>query len=72
MVILEKGGVYWNAWADLFQFHKNYAGIEQTDESWNNVYTEVIRLEHKYQGTKAAEFVSGVLTQILLELERQG
>lgn len=33
---------------------------------------QFICLEHKYQGTKAAEFVSEVLTQILLELERQG
>ena len=72
MIILEQGGVYWNAWKDLFNFHKSYAGIKQTDEFWSRVYAEVVYLEHKYQETKATEFVSGVLTQILLELERQG
>lgn len=62
MILLEQGGVYWNAWKDLFNFHKNYVRMKQTDKFWNNVYAEVICLENKYQGTKAAEFVSGVLT----------
>lgn len=72
VMILEQGGVYWNVWKELFNFHKNYTGIKQTDEFWNKVYAEVIHLENKYEKTKATEFVNGVLIQILLELERQG
>ena len=63
---MEKGGVFWNAWADLFQFHKNHI----REKSWDKIRDDAAVLERKYQGTKAADFVNGVLIQILLEIER--
>jgi len=63
---LEKGGVYWCAWADLFQFHKNHV----REESWDKIRDDATVLEKKYKGTKAEDLVCGILIQILLEIER--
>lgn len=63
---MEKGGIYWNAWKDLFQFHKEHAN----EESWNKIRDDSAALEHRYRGTKAEDFVCGTLVQILLEIER--
>lgn len=69
--MIEKGGTFWNAWADLFQFHKSYANVEQTDQFWEKVHNDAIELERKYKDTKAADFVPKVLVAILLELEAE-
>lgn len=69
--MIEKGGVFWNAWADLFQFHKSYANVEQTDKFWEKARDGAIELEYKYKDTKAADFVPRVLVAILLELEAE-
>ncbi len=68
---MEKGGIFWNAWADLFQFHKSYVNVEQTDQFWEQVHNDAIELERKYKDTKAADFVPKVLVAILLELEAE-
>lgn len=68
---MEKGGIFWNAWADLFQFHKSHANVEQTDQFWKKVHDDAIELEHKYKDTRAANFVPRVLIAILLELEAE-
>lgn len=69
--MIEKGGVFWNAWADLFQFHKSYANVEQTDKFWEKARDGAVTLEKKYKGTRAEDFVPKILVQILLELERE-
>lgn len=66
---MEKGGIFWNAWADLFQFHKSYANVEQTDKFWEKARDDAVKLECKYKDTRAADFVPKVLVAILLELE---
>lgn len=65
---MEKNGTFWNAWADLFQFHKNHI----REKSWDRIRDDSTVLEEKYQGTLASEFVNGMLVQVLLELERAG
>ncbi len=68
---MEKSGIFWNAWADLFQFHKNHSDMKQSDKCWEKVRDSAIELEHKYKDTKAADFVPKVLVAILLELEAE-
>lgn len=68
---MKKGGIFWNAWADLFQFHKNHSNMEQSDEFWKKTHNDAIELEHKYKDTKAADFVPKILVIILLELEAE-
>lgn len=65
--MIEKGVIFWNAWADLFQFHKNH--IKEKD--WDKIHEDVNELEYKYKDTKAADFVPKVLVAILLELEAE-
>lgn len=67
---MEKGGVYWNAWADLFNFHRSHAEMEQAEDTWDKICRDAVELERKYRGTKAEQFVAKVLVEILLELER--
>lgn len=55
--MIEKGGVFWNAWADLFQFHKNHSDMEQSDEFWEKARDDAAKLEYKYKDTRAADFV---------------
>lgn len=68
---MEKGGIFWNAWADLFQFHKSYSNMEQSDEFWEKARDDAVKLESKYKDTRAADFVPKVLVAILLELEAE-
>lgn len=65
-MILEKGGIFWNVWKDLFQFHRDHAN----EECWDNICRDAVDMERKYRGTKAEEFVAKILVEILLELER--
>lgn len=64
---MEKGGIFWNAWAELFQFHKNHT----REKSWDKIRDDAAVLENKYKDTKAANFVPRVLVAILLELEAE-
>lgn len=64
---MEKGGIFWNAWSDLFQFHKNHI----KEEDWDKICDDVKELEHKYKDTKATNFIPKVLVAILLELEAE-
>ncbi len=69
--MIEKGRIFWNAWADLFQFHKNYSNMKQSDEFWEKARDDAAKLEKKYKDTRAADFVPKVLVAILLELEAE-
>lgn len=63
---MEKGGVYWNIWKDVFEFHRNHI----KEKSWDKIRDDSAALERKYEKTKVSDFVNGMLVTVLLELER--
>lgn len=65
----EKLKMYFNLFTDFWKLFKKYSDVKNTEEYWDELQNECQGLRAKYGKTT---FVSRVLAEILLELERCG
>lgn len=65
----EKLKMYFELFTDFWRLFKKYSDVKNTEKYWNEVQNECRRLREKYGKTA---FVSRVLAEIQLELERCG
>ena len=65
----EKLKMYFELFTDLWKFFKKYSSVKNTEEYWQAVEKESQRIRQKYGKIK---FVSKILAEIQLELERCG
>lgn len=59
---------YFEVYRDIWNFHKQFLEITDTDEAWSKVLSEAHKIEEKYNSDK---FVVGLLFTIIEELERR-
>jgi len=69
---LNKGGIYWEIWREVFQFHKTHADVQQTDEWWEKTCQDINKMVQKYKGNPCESFVADLSISVLKELERKG
>ncbi len=65
----EKLKMYFELFTDFWKFFKKYSSVKNTEEYWQAVEKESQRIRQKYGKIK---FVSKILVEIQLELERCG
>lgn len=58
---------YFEVYRDVWEFHKKYSEILDTDEYWNMVCSDGRAISKKYQ---QCEFVRALLLAVICELER--
>ena len=58
---------YWNLYKDVWNFHKKFSEIKDTDEYWQAVIDESDEISKKYNKQK---FANDLLIAVISELER--
>lgn len=59
---------YFDVYRDVWNFHKQFLEITDTDDVWSRVLSEAHKIEERYDGDK---FVVGLLFTIIEEMERR-
>lgn len=68
---LKKGDVEYDAYNDLFFFHKSYGTPEKNDQYWVDVIAQADAINEKYKGTVMAGIVSRHLIGLLDKWNRE-
>lgn len=58
---------YWNLYKDVWNFHKKFSEVKDTDEYWQAVIDESNEIAKKYDNQK---FAIALLLAVISELER--
>lgn len=58
---------YWNLYKDVWDFHKKFSEVKDTDEYWQAVIDESNEISKKYNKHK---FANDLLLAVISELER--
>lgn len=58
---------YWNIYKSVWNFHKKYADVQDSDSYWEDVVNESNRIAKQYGECK---FASRLLLAVIEELER--
>lgn len=61
---LKKGDIEFEAYGDLFNFHKAYGTPERSDVYWTDMITAASEIAGKYKGT----IMGGVVSRHIMEL----
>lgn len=62
---------YFSLWGEVWQFHKEFANINGTDDEWQKVVDSAEEIVKRYEGKSKFEFVKSLVLAILNELERR-
>lgn len=65
-----KESVYWTLYADIVNFHRQYAAVREDDEYWQQVVDASGELYEKYKTLPEGEFAKSLILCILDELDR--
>ena len=65
-----KETAYWTLYADIVNFHRKFAEVQESDEYWSAVVDEASALYKKYEGVSEKEFAKQLILTVLDELER--
>ncbi len=65
------GSEIYEAYRDLFSFHKGYGKPEEGDAYWSRLVDESAALAKKYKGTSMERVVKGCLQAILKTLDEE-
>ena len=72
---IQKDNLVWNAWMDLFEFHKAFGAPEPADEYWESAMKARNALRDKYKETEMENLVastSWTLMEIWHEMLKGG
>ena len=62
--------VYWKIYGDIWNYHKQFADIQESDEYWDNVVKFAGEVYRKYEGKPEGEFAKSLVLIVVDELER--
>lgn len=65
------GSTIYEAYRDLFNFHRTYGKPELEDAYWETLATEASKVAGKYKGTRMERAVNGCLAAILKALDEE-
>lgn len=59
---------FFDLYKDIWQWHKKYSLVENSDEYWQRVIAEGEEIQNKYN----CQFVTDLMMAVISELEREG
>lgn len=65
-----KESVYWTLYADIVNFHRKYAEVQESDAYWTAVVDASSEVYEKYKTLPEGEFAKQLILTVLDELER--
>lgn len=65
-----KESAYWTLYADIVNFHRKYAEVQESDMYWTAVVDASSALYEKYKTLPEKEFAKQLILTVLEELER--
>ena len=65
-----KDSVYWQIYADIWNLHKKYADVQESDQFWDSVISEGSSVYNKYADKPEGEFAKQLMLCVIDELER--
>lgn len=65
-----KESAYWTLYADIVNFHRKYAEVQEGDAYWTAVVDASSALYKKYESVSEKEFAKQLILTVLDELER--
>lgn len=65
-----KDSVYWQIYGDVWNYHKKFADIQESDEYWDNVVKFTGEVYRKYEGKPEGEFAKQLVLCVVDELDR--
>lgn len=65
-----KSSVYWKIYGDVWNYHKKFADIQESDEYWNCVVESAGAVYRKYEAKPEHEFAKSLILNVIDELER--
>ena len=66
-----KDSVYWQIYGDIWNFHKKYCDIQESDEYWDFVVSEGGSIYKKYADKPEGGFAKQLMLCVIDELERK-
>ena len=65
-----KDSIYWQIYADIWNFHKAYFNVQDDDGYWDEVIQKASEVYKKYEGKPEFEFAKQLALSVVDELER--
>lgn len=65
-----KESAYWTLYADIVNFHRKYAEVQESDAYWTAAVDASSALYEKYKTLPEGEFAKQLILTVLEELER--
>lgn len=65
-----KDSVYWQIYGDVWNYHKKFADIQESDEYWDNVVKFAGEVYRKYEDKPEGEFAKQLVLCVVDELDR--
>lgn len=66
-----KGTVYWQIYGNIFDFHKKFADIQESDAYWDSMISEGSSVYKKYENKPEGEFAKQLIFCVIDELDRR-
>lgn len=64
-----KDSIYWKIYGDVWNYHKKFADIQESDEYWDDVVETAGEVYRKYEGKPEHEFAKSLILNVVDELE---
>lgn len=65
-----KNGIFWNIFADTWNYFKTFYPPQNNDKYWDKAVAEIENLIIKYKGSESEKLMQDLLLAVLTELER--
>lgn len=65
-----KESIYWKIYSDIWNFHKKYYDVQESDQFWDSVISEGSSIYKKYADKPEGEFAKNLVLNVIDELER--
>lgn len=66
-----KDSIYWKIYGDIWNYHKQFADIQESDKYWDAVIDEGSSIYKKYANMPENEFAKQLVFCVIDELQRK-
>lgn len=70
-LVLKKGDVIYDAYGDLFRFHRDFGIPEKNDEYWDELLAKASEITNRYKGTEMEEIITNHLVTLMNKLNKE-
>jgi len=69
--VITREDVIFQAYMDLFEFHRDYGVPEKNDEYWDELLAKASEITNRYKGTEMEEIITNHLVTLMNKLNKE-